>query len=303
MKNDPPSTGELDTGASFRRLQPGRALATRAFVTRYPKAREPWARKFVMAERRGVRRVAPLFECGAGRSQLLPTAPGAVNQDDVFGFGHETKDDSQCARQCPVGVKLFCRREAGGGCARPWLYCFEPPIRVGPPISPPRVDMGRDGSLCDSGARRLERKVLVRRTDPDRPDDGGEREGCYQHREVSPMHERLVEHLGGVFEPGDIVGRQFSIADLGNLGGDPVLYVGMVPQFPQGEVTNTRAGATNFGSGTKRVIGPPASLSSASRVCKTRAAENTCRMGSGFFGTSGSAPTSSPSIVAVMAPR
>src|SRR5271156_7043561 len=119
----------------------------------------------------------------------------------------------------------------------------------------------------------------------------------------SPMHERLVEHLGGVFEPGDIVGRQFSIADLGNLGGDPVLYVGMVPQFPQGEVTNTRAGATNFGSGTKRVIGPPASLSSASRVCKTRAAENTCRMGSGFFGTSGSAPTSSPSIVAVMAPR
>ncbi len=26
---------------------------------------------------------------------------------------------------------------------------------------------------------------LVRRTDPDRPDDGGEREGCYQHREVS----------------------------------------------------------------------------------------------------------------------
>jgi len=47
-----------------------------------------------MAQRRGVRRVAPLFECSAGRSQLLPTAPGAVNQHDVFGFGHETKDDS-----------------------------------------------------------------------------------------------------------------------------------------------------------------------------------------------------------------
>jgi hypothetical protein len=60
-----------------------------------------------MAQRRGVRRVAPLFECGAGRSQLLPTAPGAVNQDDVFGFGHETKDDSQGARQCPIRVKLF----------------------------------------------------------------------------------------------------------------------------------------------------------------------------------------------------
>ena len=51
-----------------------------------------------MAQRRGVRRIAPLFECGAGRSQLLPTAPGAVNQDDVFGFGHETKDDSRGAR-------------------------------------------------------------------------------------------------------------------------------------------------------------------------------------------------------------
>src|SRR5271155_4212982 len=70
-----------------------------------------------MAQRRGVRRVAPLFECGAGRSQLLPTAPGAVDHDDVFGFGHETKDDSQGARHCPIRVKLFCRREAGGGCA------------------------------------------------------------------------------------------------------------------------------------------------------------------------------------------
>ncbi len=70
-----------------------------------------------MAQRRGVRRVSTLFECGAGRSQLLPTAPGSVNQDDVFGFGHETKHDSQGARQCPIRVKLFCRREAGGGCA------------------------------------------------------------------------------------------------------------------------------------------------------------------------------------------
>ena len=47
-----------------------------------------------MAQRRGVRRVATLFECGAGRSQLLTTAPPAVNQNDVFGVGHETKDDS-----------------------------------------------------------------------------------------------------------------------------------------------------------------------------------------------------------------
>jgi len=72
---------------------------------------------------------------------------------------------------------------------------------------------------------------------------------------------------------------------------------------PLGEVTSTRAGATNFGSGTKRVTGPPASLSSASPVCKTRAADSTCRMGSGFFGASGSAPMSSLSIVALMTPR
>src|SRR6202035_3583448 len=66
-----------------------------------------------------------------------------------------------------------CRR-AGGHCGG----------RFAPKISPPRVDTGWDGPLCDSGARRFERKVLVRRTDPDRPDDGGEREGCHQHREV-----------------------------------------------------------------------------------------------------------------------
>ena len=41
-----------------------------------------------MAQRRGVRRVSTLFECGAGRSQLLPTAPGAVNENDVLGVGH-----------------------------------------------------------------------------------------------------------------------------------------------------------------------------------------------------------------------
>ena len=50
--------------------------------------------KFVMAQRRGVRRVAPLFECGAGRSQLLPTTKAAVNENDVLGVAHGTKDDS-----------------------------------------------------------------------------------------------------------------------------------------------------------------------------------------------------------------
>jgi hypothetical protein len=48
----------------------------------------------VMAQRRGVRRVSTLFECGSGLSQLLATAEGAVNQNDVSGVGHETKDDS-----------------------------------------------------------------------------------------------------------------------------------------------------------------------------------------------------------------
>jgi hypothetical protein len=46
-----------------------------------------------------VRRVSTLFECGAGRSQLLPTAPRAVNQDDVFGIGRETTGDSHGFRQ------------------------------------------------------------------------------------------------------------------------------------------------------------------------------------------------------------
>jgi hypothetical protein len=53
---------------------------------------------------------------------------------------------------------------------------------------------------------------------------------------------------------------------------------------------------------SKRVTGPPASLSSVSPVCNAGAADSTCRIGSGFFGASGSAPTSSSSIVAVMAP-
>ena len=44
-----------------------------------------------MAQRRGVRHVAALFECGAGRSQLLPTAPGAVDENDVLGVAHENK--------------------------------------------------------------------------------------------------------------------------------------------------------------------------------------------------------------------
>jgi hypothetical protein len=64
------------------------------------------------------------------------------------------------------------------------------------------------------------------------------------HRDIAQRHpadprgrraqsQRLVDHLGGVSEPGDVAGREFSVADLGNLGGDPVLHVGVVPQLPQ----------------------------------------------------------------------
>ena len=52
-------------------------------------------------------RVTALFE---GRKSETPTAatrPRAVDENDVLGVGHETKDDSQCARQCPISVKLF----------------------------------------------------------------------------------------------------------------------------------------------------------------------------------------------------
>src|SRR6202041_322327 len=75
----------------------------------------------------------------------------------------------------------------GGGAVVEWLQAGWRSLRA--PFSctrrlPPRVDTGWDRALCDSGARRFERKVLARRTDPDRPDDGGEREGCHEHREV-----------------------------------------------------------------------------------------------------------------------
>src|SRR3984885_10283262 len=86
-----------------------------------------------------------------------------------------------------------------------------------PPMSLPRVDTGWNGPLCDSGARRLERKVLVRRTDPGRPDDGGEREGCHEHREVFtdartwPGGER--DELPAVAVPGVLQAEPIGVKD------------------------------------------------------------------------------------------
>jgi hypothetical protein len=57
--------------------------------------------QFVMTERRGVHRVTALFEGRPSRTPTVATGPRAVDENDVLGVGHETKDDSQCARHCP----------------------------------------------------------------------------------------------------------------------------------------------------------------------------------------------------------
>ena len=97
--SDPP---EAVGNSASSRTPPSRRCSREGSVRRLSK--RPRARKFVIPQRRGVRRVAPLFECGARRSQLLPTAPGAVNENDVFGVGHETKDDSQRTKLCPIAA-------------------------------------------------------------------------------------------------------------------------------------------------------------------------------------------------------
>ena len=43
----------------------------------------------------------------------------------------------------------------------------------------------------------------------------------------------LVQHLNGVSQAGHVVGGEFAIADGGDLGGDPVLQVGVASQRPQ----------------------------------------------------------------------
>src|SRR6202011_1365837 len=50
--------------------------------------------------------------------------------------------------------------------------------------SPPRTDVGPDGPLSDSGERHLDGKIVVHRPDSGGPDNGGEREGRLQRREV-----------------------------------------------------------------------------------------------------------------------
>jgi hypothetical protein len=50
--------------------------------------------QLMMAQRRGVHRVATRLESSPGRRPLLPSTPRAVNQNDVLGVGHENKGDS-----------------------------------------------------------------------------------------------------------------------------------------------------------------------------------------------------------------
>jgi hypothetical protein len=54
--------------------------------------------QFMMAQRRGMHRVATLLEGSPGGSPLRASAPRAVNQDNVPSVGHETKGDSQWRR-------------------------------------------------------------------------------------------------------------------------------------------------------------------------------------------------------------
>ena len=42
-----------------------------------------------------------------------------------------------------------------------------------------------------------------------------------------------MQHLNGVTEPGDVVGGQWPVAYRSDLGGDPVLQLGMAAQRPQ----------------------------------------------------------------------
>ena len=57
-------------------------------------ASPPHPRQFMMAQRRGMHRIATLFEGSPGGGPLLSTAPRAVNQNNVLGVGHELKRDS-----------------------------------------------------------------------------------------------------------------------------------------------------------------------------------------------------------------
>src|SRR4051812_31597920 len=63
-------------------------------------------RQLVVTQRRCMGGEAALLECGAGCSQLLPTAPVAMNQDRVTGIGHPR-------RMTPAGTSGGCIELAG----------------------------------------------------------------------------------------------------------------------------------------------------------------------------------------------
>ena len=68
-------------------------------------------------------------------------------------------------------------------------------------------------------------------------------------------------------------------------------------RIPFGDITATMGGNSHFGPNWMRVMGPPASRISSCPVSRVRTNFSSCRSGSGFFGTSGSALTSTVSVV------
>jgi hypothetical protein len=62
-------------------------------------------------------------------------------------------------------------------------------------------------------------------------------------------------------------------------------------------MTATIGGKIHFGTNLMRVMGPPASRISSCPVSRVRTNLTNCRSGSGFLGASGSALTSTVSVV------
>jgi hypothetical protein len=68
-------------------------------------------------------------------------------------------------------------------------------------------------------------------------------------------------------------------------------------RIPFGDMTATIGGKIHFGANLIRVMGPPASRIATCPMSRVRTNFNNCRIGSGFLGTSGSALTSTMSVV------
>ena len=74
-------------------------------------------------------------------------------------------------------------------------------------------------------------------------------------------------------------------------------------RIPLGDMTTTSGGTAHFGPSCTRVIVPPASRIGTCPLSRLRTAFTNSRIGSGFFGANGSAPTSGVPVPATVAPR